>query len=630
MYKTAISLFIFLLSVPPLFAHQARASEDPYIETLLKRAEEQQIYKDRYWEVLLHYKHTTTGTKSPIDDPRFFLSPEGKRDPKKELEGTIRGFFQDEKTDEGHPRCRFVARYAWLKERLAIDESRLPPVSCKEFDEAYSKVKPKSAVLVFPAAYVNGPASTFGHTLIRIDSDYQSKLLSYAATYAAFADDTNGVLYAFKGIFGFYKGYFTILPYYDKIKEYNDLEQRDIWEYRLNLSEEEVSKMLLHLWELKDIYSDYYFFDENCSYTLLYLFEAARPSLHLTDEFGAWVIPIDTLRAVKREGLVESVEYRPSKGTRIRYLASLLEDEGKELSLKIAERKIRPDEMQGISQDEKIKVLDLATEVVQLKYNKKRITKDEYQRDFLNVLKSRSQLGRPGNGDYRIPEPVRPEDAHGSSRLSFGIGMKDEEFFQEARFRGAQHELSDPDGGYIEGSEIVFLGMTVRNTSTDGGARLEGLDLINIVSISPRNRFFKPVSWKVKTGLMQKTMSDGKDEIVYHLNPGGGFAFKNDLIGLYYLMLETDANAGSGYRDKYSIGIGPSIGVIKGINGFWKMNLFGNAFYYGLGENHSGYKATAEQVVRLSQNNSLNLGLSWKREFETEQREVKINWNVYF
>ena len=52
-----------------------------------------------------------------------------------------------------------------------------------------------------------------------------------------------------------------MLPYYEKIKEYSNLENRDIWEYSLEFTPDEVERMLLHLWELKDIYTDYYFFD---------------------------------------------------------------------------------------------------------------------------------------------------------------------------------------------------------------------------------------------------------------------------------------------------------------------------------------------------------------------------------
>jgi hypothetical protein len=76
------------------------------------------------------------------------------------------------------------------------------------------------------------------------------------------------------------------MPYYLKVREYSDLENRDIWEYELNLTPEEIDRLLMHAWELGPIHFDYYFFDENCAYHLLGLLEAARPDLTLTEGFA--------------------------------------------------------------------------------------------------------------------------------------------------------------------------------------------------------------------------------------------------------------------------------------------------------------------------------------------------------
>jgi len=62
---------------------------------------------------------------------------------------------------------------------------------------------------------------------------HTSRLLSFAVNYAARTDETNGFAYAIKGVFGFYPGYYSLLPYYVKVREYNDLERRDVWEYPL-------------------------------------------------------------------------------------------------------------------------------------------------------------------------------------------------------------------------------------------------------------------------------------------------------------------------------------------------------------------------------------------------------------
>ena len=387
--------------------------------------------------MLLHYKRSGSGKKSLVDDPRFFLAPDGKTNPSAELEATIRGFFREVEAGDDHPRCRFVARYAWLKERLNIDESRLPPAACKKFDEAFALINPKSVVLIFPAAHGNGPASMFGHTLLRIDSTFKSDLLSYAVNYAAFADDTNGLLYAFKGTFGYYKGYYSILPYYEKVKEYSDMDHRDMWEYTLNLSEEETRRMVLHTWELQNIYSDYFYFDENCSYNLLFLIEAGRPSVDMTgslrDRARFWVIPSDTIRAVIDNGLVVGAKYRPSQATRIRTIASHMTREDQAASLAILDRKLSPQAVPNmdVTQEEKREILDLTTEVLQYKYSRKEIEKDDYLELFLAVLNTRSTLGSNPPEFYAPPVPAKPEEGHRSERFSTGAGYAAHDTFLE-------------------------------------------------------------------------------------------------------------------------------------------------------------------------------------------------------
>ena len=102
-------------------------------------------------------------------------------------------------------------------------------MACRELDQALEKVEPRRAVLIFPGNHNNSPASMFGHTLIAVEGRHESRLLSFAVNYAAHTDETNGFAYAIKGVFGLYPGYYSLLPYYVKVREYNDLERRDVW-----------------------------------------------------------------------------------------------------------------------------------------------------------------------------------------------------------------------------------------------------------------------------------------------------------------------------------------------------------------------------------------------------------------
>ncbi len=68
----------------------------------------------------------------------------------------------------------------------------LPQPQCGEYDNWYRDINPHSAVLVFPAAYLNSPSSMFGHTLLRIDqadvTSNNTALLSYALNFGAYIE----------------------------------------------------------------------------------------------------------------------------------------------------------------------------------------------------------------------------------------------------------------------------------------------------------------------------------------------------------------------------------------------------------------------------------------------------------
>ena len=72
---------------------------------------------------------------------------------------------------------------------------------------------------------------------------------------------------------------FHALPYFYKVREYNDYESRDLWEYDLNLSPRAVAMLVAHLWELGSTYFDYFYLSENCSYHSLAVLGVAEPSL---------------------------------------------------------------------------------------------------------------------------------------------------------------------------------------------------------------------------------------------------------------------------------------------------------------------------------------------------------------
>jgi hypothetical protein len=618
-----------LMFVPlPVFSR-----ESGYIEDLVSEASRLNLHEERGWRALLHYGKTFTGGyKSKIDDKKFFTSPVGRTDPGAELESTLRSFFQAGTTDGQNSICRFPARYAWLDERLHIDTMQLPTISCSERDKSLGAVDAKSAVLVFPVGHINSPASMFGHTLIRIDGSSKSSLISYAVNYSAANTDSNGIAYAWKGLTGMYKGYYSLMPYYDKVREYNDLEHRDMWEYRLNLTGSEVKRMLDHIWELQGIESSYYFLDENCSYNLMFLIEVARPELHLTDNAGFFVLPTDTIQIATDNGIIEEVTYRASQGTRIRKIISLLDPAGQKAARGISFQTDEPARVKhlAVTNIEKIKILDLASGFVQFRFSRKEMEKDAYSRLYLKILGERSVLGAAPEDLYKIEEPARPDQGHGTTKISAAVGVHRGKLFGELNVRPEFHALLDPDGGYLPGAQIKFLDTAVRHGAASERFFLQSLHVIDIVSISPRNAFFKPVSWKVNTGFDRETLRDRKEHLIYRLNTGGGFSYASPFGGIWYALGEMDVNAGPKFRAGVAAAPGFSLGGTEQLSSSIKLLLNVGGYWYGLGDDRSSVKASVGMNRQITQNNSLSLEASHEYMNSFPITEISLRWNFYY
>lgn len=606
----------------------------PYQDTLLAKAEQLQLHQQKGWQALLHYGATMSGkSRSKIDDKKFFLAPDGRSNAQGELEDTLRSFFQTDVPDGEGGRCRFPARYAWLSEQLHIDPAQLPPVACTERDKSLAGVEAQSAVLVFPVGHINSPASMFGHTLLRIDGSSKSNLISHAVNYSAYDTDSNGFLYAWNGLTGGYKGYYSLMPYYDKVREYNHLEHRDMWEYKLTLTPAEVKRMVEHIWELHKIESSYYFFDENCSYNLMFLVEVARPGIELTGKAGLFmVLPSDTVRIMTASGVIDTVAYRPSQGTTIRAMLAGMTAQQQEMAHDIAYQVMKSTQLRDEPYPvaEKISMLDLAATFVQYRFARHELEKDAYSRLYLSILGERSQLGQAPHGLHRIAEPERPDTGHGTSKLSLAGGVHEGVPFTELNLRPQFHSLHDPDQGYLPGAQIKFLDTAIRYVPRDEQLTLKSLYLLDILSIAPRDRFFTPLSWKVNAGIDTELLGDGAENRVVRLNSGGGLAAASPLGGLWYAFAELDVNASAAFRAGVAAAPGVSVGTVETVGADTKLLLNASVFWYGVGDGRTAIKTLGAVTHRLSPNNTLSLEANSAFVNSSSRAELALRWSYYY
>ncbi|MBU0719894.1 DUF4105 domain-containing protein [bacterium] len=577
------------------------------------------LHQERYWQLLLHMVDGT----SEIDDSSFFLAKDGKTDADSELQATLDSFFQAGTHDDNSTLCRFPARKAWLQEKLNIID--FPHAGCDEYDKILKRLNPKSATLVFPSAHINSPASMFGHTFLRINSAYESRLLSYAINYAADAnpDDTNAVLFAVKGLFGGYFGKYSLLPYYDKLKEYRDTEQRDIWEYDLDLSEEETLKMVRHIWELNGTHSYYYFFTENCSYNMLWLIELARPDIHLREHFNFEVIPLETAHIVKQEGIISQNNYRPSKRSILLKYEELIEDAYLHMPRSLIENKIP---LQDITQNidiplqQKRYILEASIEYLEYSFSKSQMQKEEYLKMFHNISKQRAALGL--GEKLHISTPQNPINSHRAVRATLGAGFKENNKAAYLGIRPAYHSLQDSSYGFLRGTQIEFLNLLL--SYSDKKVEVEDATILSIVSLAQRSEFFDSFSWRTKFGWDQKYIDYGTDFIG---SVGFGYSWGNKL-GYLYFMADPLFYIAKNPR----FGIGASAGLCIDSYEFLSTNIEATNRFYDNGTKQ--LLVQASQSFRLSQNLQVTFEYEYTDKLQDLKKEKetrsKASLNYYF
>ncbi|MDH5764468.1 MAG: DUF4105 domain-containing protein, partial [Gammaproteobacteria bacterium] len=492
------ALICFLVIAP--VSHPTTAKT---VTELQQEAASKQLSHHPEWINLLHYEQTNwlnNDYVSQVDDPRFFNATDGKINPSAELSATIEAFFRTDVKGDEHPQCKFVARLNWLKNNLPGFQKGLPGVQCKEYLEWRSNVPDEKITMVFPAYHLNSPSSMFGHTLLRLDppaNKQASDWLSIAVNFGAnVTDGDNSLFYAFKGLSGGYPGYFIVTPYYKKIKEYNYREKRDIWEYPLNLNPEETRRMVSHLWELKDMQFDYYFFDENCSYRLLELLEVARPGIDLTSNFKFTVIPVDTVRAIQDAGLIVDATYRPSQVTVLEYLLTQIPEDHHYMVEKIAASPefTKQEAFQQLDATEQRQLIELAYKYLRYQQTgearEKTIASNSYQ--ILEILNS-----YPSKQATVVPALAsQPEFGHYSRRITIGAGQESKVNFSELSYKMSFHDLEDNEDGFLQGAQIN-MGNLILRAYEDESTRLQRFDVVNIFSLTPRSLLFKPLSWRI-------------------------------------------------------------------------------------------------------------------------------------
>ena len=264
------------------------------------------LAQDDYWLKLLH-SQTVVSTV----------------DAKKELKRTLT-LFQTDPTSL----CQYPARYKWLNSKLDLNLSKPSCSSLEKFRDLHFK----KLSVVFTSERYDSPASVFGHTMMKVETDS----IPYAINYSAkIPDNINSLEYIFKGINGRFISGYSFMPFSTKEYEYRSGEFRDLITFELHLTPDEIENIMLYFYEIQNSKENYYFLSHNCSSELIKLIDMAKYNSKLSKEFSSVTIPINIIYLLQKYNYIKEITTKHSKLKQFYTIINQLNSKEREILFKI-------------------------------------------------------------------------------------------------------------------------------------------------------------------------------------------------------------------------------------------------------------------------------------------------------
>ncbi len=604
------------------------ADEKTVFLSLWKQAEERQLTLHPYWLKLLHFYSFGESVgqwsfKSDIVSSGFFLSQEGKVDPTAELKATLKALLSPLSGDPNlHARCKFIARYNWLRSNLDFPE--LPKLSCPLF-ERWSNLEEATGIsIVFVSSYLKNPASTFGHLLLKFNSQnryFGHSLLRPTLNFGAMINpDDNPLIYALRGLFGGYDGRFTDERFYNFNHVYGENELRDLWEYPLYFTVEQQHRVAYHAWELlQNVNFTYYFFLDNCAYRMAELLEMAWTDTTRINTSGAiWAIPVDVvfkLKNIKKESGEQSLlgdpKLIPSRQRKLQNrTAQLSEMEQKQLTKLIeSENYLDSEEFRSFPEQSRARIIDTLLDYRQYVKSDKPTLNQQKERSVL--LRVRSELPiLENNVSAEIPEA--PTD--GTPPMRFRFGAVSNSLLGPALEVGTwanYHDLLGDESGHRQNTEVVTLDLHLQLRKNSFEVTQFQLFNIQKFALNPTGISGDyEWSWRARGGWEREHLGCLPCR---KFSIAGGFGRSVSIGGkdLEYLFLDLFGETKNHSWPATTWGYAPHLGMLWSVLDIWKIRFDGGWFKSIYGPKKEYFHIRFDQRLTIAQD--------WDIRMEIEQ-----------
>ncbi|KGJ96691.1 Lnb N-terminal periplasmic domain-containing protein [Thalassotalea sp. ND16A] len=527
------------------------------------------------WLKLLHYKRLTTGhddNESYVVSDDFFLSGKKHADPLEELIATLDAINMPMVAEaNNHAQCKFPARLMFLQQHLNVMAApSFTKIDCPDYNNWRTDAGIHSISVIFASGYMSNPASMYGHLFLKLNRNgNKSDLLNYSLNYGAIVPDAeNPIVYILRGIFGGYDAAYSDKQFYRHHHNYGDVELRDMWDYKLNLSAADMELLVAHIWELLPARFDYYFIDENCAFHIAKLLELILPAPIISDD-SLWVFPSSVAKGIANGKslngeLLDAITYIPSRESLLAFHYQQLSQVQQDIALKLIQSDYQFKQNQAYLNLDS----DSQSQIVEALFQYQDVLKQKHPEQSALATNSRKlvreRLAQPPGKALKqnvTTEKAPPHLGMPPSKFSFGGLHHNDQDYVSTGFRMTYFDDLSNSIARSKFANLEMLDVEIIANSTD--IKILKVDLIDIDSLfsesidwSREDNF----AWSVRAGYEQ-LRNDCIDCGIYFGEGelGKSYAFTNSIV---YAMLGGKVYAGV----KDDVVLTAKLGLITGFS----------------------------------------------------------------
>ncbi|HEU5076810.1 MAG TPA: DUF4105 domain-containing protein [Polyangiaceae bacterium] len=419
--------------------------------------------------------------------------------------------------------------------------------------------------LAYAGPYSSSPPSAFGHLFLIFGQDSTTAMpLWEVVSFAAETDSAGALRYMTVGIFGGFQGTYERLKFHEKSRDYELLEDRDLWLTELLLSDAQRSELAIHLDATNGQYFPYTFFERNCAYYLQLLLSKVLSDVPPPDGFTS---PTGVMEVLSRSSVRGQSYFRPSASRR-------LEQPSDAIALSTRTR-VRSSDWGDVAVDTswlmELNASDrgFVQQYLNWKAMKRGTPLDRAEEAGFALLRYMNSSLTPSGLPKSTPgEAISRPEFHRYSRVSLGLVRQDGTYRTRVAFRPGVHDEYDSWVAHrpLNTMEILSFEASVSASENVEDPRIESIVLFSQRSLNPSSWLTQRESWLLEV-VGERGGLFGHEEFHYVARSGGGRAIALGESAWTHLALTTAVVGASG---DWAFAPGLDVGVLVLPSNSWR------------------------------------------------------------